>query len=371
MKKNISFYVMHICLCFIFLFLPYAFSSTGSIFSLPNLASNPHDRIYFFIYFLLLLFFYFNYYILIPKIYFKEKQIRYVVILVLFLLFFLWISTVFDTPDRNFLDFRSSKPFPLGEIHPPKPGDFKHPNGPMPYKMPRPGLNGLTHFGGPPTQYNHTILVYLIGVISSLFIAIKIRLQKVEEDKMKSELSFLKAQINPHFLFNTLNSIYSLAIKKDDKTADAVIQLSELMRYIMTNANDDVIALDKEINYINNYIQLQKTRLGNTVTVDYTMEGTTFGKAITPLILISFIENAFKHGVNPNENSEICIRITIVGDYLTLFVSNNKVQSIQSDSGIGLQNTIERLTLLYPNNHVLSIDDNPKTYLITLTLKVG
>ena len=145
---------------------------------------------------------------------------------------------------------------------------------------------------------------------------------------MKSELSFLKAQINPHFLFNTLNSIYALAIKKDDKTADAVVQLSELMRYIMTNANDDVIALDKEINYINNFVQLQKTRLGNTVNVDYAVEGNAFGKCITPLILISFIENAFKHGVNPNQNSEIVIRITIVEDYLTLFVSNNKVQSI-------------------------------------------
>jgi hypothetical protein len=371
MKKNIFFYAKHCSLCFIFLFLPYAFTSTGSIFSLPKLASNPHDRIYFFIYFLLLLFFYFNYYILIPKIYFKEKQVRYVFILVLFLFFFLWISTIFDTPDRNFLDFRDSNPFPKEDIHQPKPERFGHPKEPMPHKITPPKLGELNHFGGPPTQYNHTIMVYLIGVISSLFIAIKIRLQKVEEDKMKSELSFLKAQINPHFLFNTLNSIYSLAIKKDDKTADAVVQLSELMRYIMTNANDDVIALDKEINYINNYILLQKTRLGNTVTVDYTMEGNPFGKAITPLILISFIENAFKHGVNPNENSEICIRITIVGDYLTLFVCNNKVQSMQSDSGIGLQNTIERLTLLYPKNHVLSIDDNPKTYLITLTLKVG
>jgi len=162
-----------------------------------------------------------------------------------------------------------------------------------------------------------------------------------------------------------------LAIKKDDKTADAVVQLSELMRYIITNANDDVIALEKEINYINNYIQLQKTRLGNTVAVEYTMEGTAYGKAITPLILISFIENAFKHGVNPNENSEICIRINIVGDYLTLSVSNNKVQSVQSNSGIGLQNTIERLSLLYPNNHVLSIEDNSKKYQVTLTLKVG
>ena len=367
MKKNIFFYVKHLCLSFIFLFLPYAFTANGSIFSLPKLGSNPHDRIYFFIYFLLLLFFYFNYYVLIPKVYFKEKQIKYGLILFGFLLFFLWISTVFDTPDLNFLDFNKHKKFPLGEMRPPKPSGF---NAPMPHKTPPTGFS-ITHFGGPPTQYSHTILVYLIGVISSLFLAIRIRLQKVEEDKMKSELSFLKAQINPHFLFNTLNSIYSLAIKKDDKTADAVVQLSELMRYIITNANEDVIALEKEINYISNFIQLQKTRLGNTVTVDYVLEGNAFGKAITPLILISFIENAFKHGVNPNENSEISIQISIVGDYLTLFVSNNKVQSIQSDSGIGLQNTIERLTLLYPNNHNLTIDDNAKKYQVTLTIKVG
>src|SRR5690606_144157 len=103
----------------------------------------------------------------------------------------------------------------------------------------------------------------------------------------------------------------------------------------------------------------------------YVVEGNTFGKCITPLILISFIENAFKHGVNPNQNSDIVIRITIIGDYLTLFVSNYKVQSIQSDSGIGLQNTIERLSLLYPKTHVLKIDENQKNYSVILTIKVG
>lgn len=333
--------------------LPYAFTSSGTVLSLPDLVSNGHDRIYFLIYFLLLIFFYLNYYYLIPKVYFSNKLILYFSIIIFFLVFFLFISKFFDHPERNFLDFGQG-------IHP-KDGFLP------PKYMGTPPLME----GGPPTQYGHTILVYLIGVISSLLFAINIRLQKVEKDKMKSELSFLKAQINPHFLFNTLNSIYALAIKKDDKTADAVVQLSELMRYIITNANDDVIALDKEINYINNFIQLQKTRLGNTVQVDYSIEGNTYGKCVTPLILISFIENAFKHGVNPNEDSQIAIQITIINDYLTLFVSNNKVQSKKSDSGIGLQNTIERLSLLYPNNHVLTIDDNLKKYSVTLTIKVG
>jgi hypothetical protein len=331
--------------------LPYAFTSSGKVFSLPNLSGNGHDRIYFLIYFLLLIFFYFNYYYLIPTIYFPKKRIVYFGIIFLFLIFFLLVSTFFDHPERNFLDFGKT----IAIKRPPPP----------PVRMLSEPMRVI------PNQYGHTVLIYLIGIISSLLIAINIRLQKVEKDKMKSELSFLKAQINPHFLFNTLNSIYALAIKKSDKTADAVVQLSELMRYIITNANDDVIALEKEINYINNFVELQKTRLGDTVKINYLVEGTPLGKCITPLILISFIENAFKHGVNPNQDSEIYIRISIVSDYLTLFVSNNKVQSIASDSGIGLQNTIERLSLLYPNNHILKIEDNTATYLITLTIKVG
>ncbi|MBZ4044601.1 sensor histidine kinase [Flavobacterium hibisci] len=284
-----------------------------------------------------------------------------------FLLFFVWISGFLDHPDYNFLDFRDhTKPFlhhrgPFNEGMKPPP-DFRNiPPGPMSFDT----------MGGPPTQYGHTALVYLLGVISSLLFAISGRLQNVEKEKMKSELAFLKAQINPHFLFNTLNSIYALALKKDDKTPDAVIQLSELMRYIITNANDEVIDLSKETNYINNFISLQKTRLGNTVVVDYQLNGTPFGKAITPLILISFIENAFKHGVNPDQTSEICIYIDIHEKELTLMASNKKTFSIQSDSGIGLQNTIERLALLYPNKHQLKIEDTNEKYIVNLSIEVG
>lgn len=362
MKAKFSLYAKHIVLCLAFLFLPYAFTSTNNIFSLPHLYTNAHDRIYFFIYFTLLCFFYFNYYLLIPKFYFAEKKILYYIIIAVFLLFFLYISTVLDHPNRNFLDFRNHPehfanhpgPFPEGLRFPPRQKE-------MPFEFK----------GGPPTQYGHTTLVYLIGVITSLLFAITGRLQSVEKEKVKSELAFLKAQINPHFLFNTLNSIYALALKKDDKTPDAVIQLSELMRYIMTNSNDEVIDLYKEINYINNFISLQKTRLGNTVHIDYNVFGSSFGKEITPLILISFIENAFKYGVNPDQTSEICINIDIKEDQLTLFVSNKKTFSIHSESGIGLQNTIERLKLVYPNKHQLKIEDLPEDYIVNLAIKLG
>ena len=277
-----------------------------------------------------------------------------------FLLFFLWISRFLDHPDRNFLDF-GNHPKSFEGAMKPSLLDFQN-------MQPRP--MSFDELGSPPTQYGHTALVYLLGVISSLLFAISGRLQNVEKEKMKSELAFLKAQINPHLLFNTLNSIYALALKKDDKTPDAVIQLSELMRYIITNANDEVIDLSKEINYINNYVMLQKTRLGNTVNVNYKVSGTPFGKVITPLILISFIENAFKHGANPDQTSEICINIDILEKELTMLVSNKKTHSVQSETGIGLHNTIERLALLYPNQHQLKIEDMPDKYIVNLVIKV-
>ena len=363
MKAKFSFYAKHIFLCLAFLFLPYAFTSTNnSILSLPNLYSNSHDRIYLFIYFCLLCFFYFNYYYLIPKYYFLNKQLLYFIIIACFLLLFLWISKFLDHPNHNFLDF-GNDPAPFINKQGFMGNDFRPPP-PMP--------NGpFKKMGSPPTQFGHTVLVYLLGVISSLFFAISGRLINVEKEKMKSELAFLKAQINPHFLFNTLNSIYALALKKDDKTPDAVIQLSELMRYVITNANEQVIDLNKEINYINNFVSLQKTRLGQTVMVDYKVSGNTFGKAITPLILISFIENAFKHGVNPDQTSVICIYIDIFDEELTLLVSNKKTFSVKSETGIGLQNTIERLALLYPERHQLKIEDTTDKYTVNLSIKVG
>jgi sensor histidine kinase YesM len=185
---------------------------------------------------------------------------------------------------------------------------------------------------------------------------------------MQAELSMLKAQINPHFLFNTLNSIYALAIRKDEKTADAVVQLAELMRYIMNNANDNTIDLDKEINYISNYISLQRARLGETVRIDYHVNGKAIGEKITPLILISFIENAFKHGVNPDENSEIEVRISIDGHQLQLMVRNNKVRSVHNEGGIGMKNTRARLQMLYAGRHSLETRENEQYYVVELKM---
>lgn len=341
MKKSLVVYAIHICICTAFILLPYVFSSTGTLLRLPDF-SNGHDRTFFGIYSALLIFFYFNYFILIPKLYFHEKKVLYVVVIVLTLLLFVWISNFLDRPISEILGSTGSFNNPLQKVAPSQPK-------------------------GRHTQDEHTILVFIIGVLGSLFFSINKRLQMTEKEKIAAELSLLKAQINPHFLFNTLNSIYSLSIRNDERTSDSIVQLAELMRYIMNNANDNLIDLSKEIEYISNYISLQKSRLEDTVQINYMVSGNTIGKKITPLILISFIENAFKHGVNPEENSEIDILIEVEGQELKLMVYNRKVHSVQSESGMGMRNTIERLDHLYPE-HKLEIANLDKSYSVKLTM---
>lgn len=116
---------------------------------------------------------------------------------------------------------------------------------------------------------NYTVLLFIVSSFAAISLNTRRLLHKIESEKLNAELLFLKAQINPHFLFNTLNSIYSLAIQKDDKTPDAIVQLSELMRYILKDAKEDLVFLDKEVDYISNYVALQQTRLSNTVKVNY------------------------------------------------------------------------------------------------------
>jgi LytS/YehU family sensor histidine kinase len=187
-----------------------------------------------------------------------------------------------------------------------------------------------------------------------------------------SELSFLKAQINPHFLFNTLNSIYSLAIQRSDATPDAVVKLSGMMRYVLQDAQYETVSLQSEVNYIKDYIELQKLRLDKSVKLIFTQEGDLTGKKIAPLILISFIENAFKYGVNSEEDSEIVIRIKSEKEF-SLFVKNNKVRSYSSDepnTGLGIKNTRKRLELLYPGLHTLEISDNEKEFSVNLVIRL-
>jgi len=195
--------------------------------------------------------------------------------------------------------------------------------------------------------------------------------QKIKNEKLQAELSHLKLQIHPHFLFNTLNSIYASAIKKDDKTADTVLIFSDFMRYLLQDSYQNEVLLEKEIQYISNYIELQKSRLRNSVIIEFEKEGNFYNKKIAPLILFTFVENAFKYGVNPDENSEIKIGISIKENELNFTVFNRIVttKNIES-SNIGIKNTKERLMLYYPQKHTLEIKEDPKAFVVNLKINL-
>lgn len=185
----------------------------------------------------------------------------------------------------------------------------------------------------------------------------------LENEKLISELAFLKSQINPHFLFNSLNNIYSLAYQKSQKTPEAVMKLSEIMRYMLYESNEATVKLDDEIRYLENYIELQKLRFKDKAYIKFEVEGETADKRITPLVLISFVENAFKHGVATDKDNPITIALNVTDDKLFFQVKNLKSnQNKDQTGGIGLQNVKRRLDLLYKGEYRLHIEDNEAIY---------
>lgn len=196
------------------------------------------------------------------------------------------------------------------------------------------------------------------------------RIQRdLENQRLSAELSFLKSQINPHFLFNSLNSIYSLAYQKSDTTPEAILKLSEIMRYMLYECNDNKVELSKELQYLQNYIDLQKIRFGNKAFINYEVHGEVTNQHIVPLLLISFIENAFKHGVANDPASPIVLKINLSDSHLYFFVQNKKhSHNRDASGGIGLINVRRRLDLLYPYKYNLEIRDEADTYTVQLSL---
>ncbi len=186
---------------------------------------------------------------------------------------------------------------------------------------------------------------------------------ELERQRLSAELSFLKSQINPHFLFNSLNNIYSLAYKKSAATPDAILKLSEIMRYMLYESNDEKVSLKKELTYLQSYIDLQKLRFGNKMHINFKIEGHLNDQLIVPLLLISFVENAFKHGLATNEEAPIHIGASVYENKL-LFVVNNKKNHSNKDQtgGIGMANVKRRLDLGYPDNYKLSVEEDADNY---------
>ena len=191
-----------------------------------------------------------------------------------------------------------------------------------------------------------------------------------EAEKVNAELSFLKAQINPHFLFNTLNNIYTLSIMNSQHTSESIMKLSNIMRYVTDDVTKDFVPLSYELNCIRDYIDLQKLRLGKKTTVDFAISGTITNQHIAPLILMSFIENTFKYGISKKEDSTIKIIIEIRQELTSLYCENKIFNNRNSTerTGIGIANTRRRLEHLYPNRHQLNITERDGLFCVNLIL---
>ncbi|TVZ14990.1 sensor histidine kinase [Maribacter sp. MAR_2009_72] len=214
---------------------------------------------------------------------------------------------------------------------------------------------------------------YVISAILRLYVEWKrnenLRLS-VEKESIKSELQLLKAQLNPHFLFNTLNTIYALSVKKSPDTSQAIVDLSELMRYMLYEADKDLVPLNKELDYIKSYIQLQRLRLSDSENVSLKITGEDRGRAVPPLLFISFIENAFKYGTDYKGKTYVKITLTITDESIYLNVKNKIgiFREPSKNSGIGLENIRNQLELIYPALHELKVDNDGNNYEVSLTI---
>ena len=198
-------------------------------------------------------------------------------------------------------------------------------------------------------------------------------IEQVERERAANELNFLRAQFNPHFLFNSINSIYASIDKTNKGARNMLLIFSEMLRYQLYECNVELIDLDREVNYIKNYISLQKSRIDERITVSFFAGEINAGIQIAPLILITFIENAFKYvGYNEGKENIIEIRLDYAGGDLTFTVFNTKdaffAGHAEKSSGLGIANTKRRLELLYPGRHLLQMDEHDTHYAVTLTL---
>ncbi|MDO5616059.1 MAG: sensor histidine kinase [Cruoricaptor ignavus] len=216
-------------------------------------------------------------------------------------------------------------------------------------------------------------LPFLFSFLSSFFWFKSIEQEELEKAKAKAELLNLKYQLQPHFLFNILNSIYSLTLLKSDDAPNGILKLSNVMRYVVQESGAELVALEKEIQYLKDYIALQLIRTDESLDFSYTETGNPKGLKIAPLILVNFLENAFKYGFNAEENSKISVNIRIEKEILYLQIFNRIVNRTaeKESTQIGLKNTLKRLKQIYPEQHKITITDDGKSYEIYLEINLA
>ncbi len=296
---------------------------------------------------------YLNIYILMPKLAFKKKYIFYVLLMIssIFLMVLIKFNLTYLLVSTNV--------WPEGpEI-----------------------INSLT--------LNYTIdmmigELYVITFVTAIkttldFLKEHKRVTDLEKAQLETELLFLKTQVSPHFFFNTLNNIYSLAVEKSNKTPKIILKLSELMRYLLYDTKHKRQTLENEILCIQNYLDLEKVRHGESLEINMSITGDIHDKKIAPILLLSFVENAFKHGAKKNiGNVKIDISFTIENDFLYFTISNPMPaetyyrETIKTSKGIGIENVKKRLSLGYDeNDYELNIKNDNNLFIVDLKIKVS
>ena len=264
---------------------------------------------------------------------------------------------------------------PPRDIEPFRPDGPRHEKGSRHEKGPR--REGNQH---PPLIFGQRDIVALIIVVLMLGMNLGIKLyfkqrndqkhlKELERRNLEQQLEYLKYQINPHFFMNTLNNIHALVDIDPEKAKSTILELSKMMRFVLYEGNKTVVPLEREISFLQNYITLMKLRYTDKVRIQVDVAQTLPNKDVPPLIFITFVENAFKHGVSYRQESFIDIAMTIASDRLTFTCVNSRIPKEEDKhGGVGLANVRQRLDLIYGLNYELDINDDPQTYSVKLTL---
>lgn len=348
---------------------------------------------------LLIAYYYFNSNLLVPRLLARGRFWQFALITLLLLVVYAYLTDQLDwMQPRDWTGSAGPRPAstsppasepPLSSV-PPRPGTLLPGNPPPETLMPPPGerrLPGnalfwekiLYHKIGFHFPLSATLTFLLVFMISTGTRVItswresERKKEQAEYEKSLAELSALKAQVNPHFLFNTLNSIYYLARKKEDSTAEMVLKLSDLMRFVLTDTNLETIAVEKEMEVIRQYIDLQRLRLTDKTVVILACDPVPENVRIAPLLLLPFVENAFKFGVSSTSNTLISITLTYNTPDLKFVVVNQKVplHKREESTGTGIRNVMQRLELIYPRDHVLNLTETEQNFTVQLTLHLS
>lgn len=336
---------------------------------------------------LLIAFYSLNLFWFLPSFLFKGKYISYLISLLSILTVYVLISTLFQNDSFNEntrVSIENRKEITQDSFRivqrptkPPQFGNNKREN--AAYSE----FNRKNHNYPPRRGFWFGIsipLLVFIALGTTYELILRSEKQKVEneelqKEKAQAELAMLKFQMEPHFLFNSLNGIYSLALNKHPDTDKSILILSEMMRYILEESKNDVVNLDKEIDYIANFISMQKLKMASSDNIKIHFEYPPQGSKlkISPMIFIPFVENAFKYGVSYNQPCEIIVQLSIEGSKVKLLVHNNKfpLKATDNSNGIGLANVQRRLKLLYDNKHKISIEETSTNFTVNLSIETS